>query len=220
MKKLKFEMHFHTKESSPCGHVLGKEAAELFKKAGYDGVVVTDHFNELLCGSSGEWGDICNKFLEGYQQVKQCEDETFKVLLGMEIKFSDNSNEFLVYGISEKFLKENPWLYMKDLAYLYDLAEKNNLLVVQAHPFRNKCFLAPVEYLHGVEVYNGNPRHESKNELAQQVGDENELIQITASDFHRVEDVSGKYYIVNGWPLDEQDLINKIKEQFTNERNK
>ena len=40
-------------------------------------------------------------------------------------------------------------------------ADENNLLIYQAHPFRPYMIPMP-KYIHGVEVYNGNARHNSK----------------------------------------------------------
>ena len=39
-----FEMHFHTDEVSPCGNVPAAEAAAAYRREGYAGVVVTDHY--------------------------------------------------------------------------------------------------------------------------------------------------------------------------------
>ena len=39
------EMHLHTSESSNCGRVSAADAVRLYKEAGYDGIVVTDHYS-------------------------------------------------------------------------------------------------------------------------------------------------------------------------------
>ncbi|MGB8452361.1 MAG: hypothetical protein WCD89_08515 [Anaerocolumna sp.] len=148
----------------------------------------------------------------GYLRAKQSvKDRDFKVLLGMELRFTDNENDFLVYGIDEGFLKRYPWLYMKGLAYFYEVAGKNNLLIVQAHPFRENCCLAPIGFLHGIEVYNGNPRHNSRNELARQTAKEHGLLQLTGSDFHQEEDISGKFFELASMPKTEQELVTLLK---------
>lgn len=214
MSELKFEMHFHTDETSPCGQVLAKDGIKIYQEAGYDGVVVTDHFNERTLGNyeDSTWEECCENFLVGYKNAKNSiKDREFKVLLGMEIRFPDNMNDFLVYGIDEQFLYDNPWLYMKNIEYLYSLTEKYNIVIVQAHPFRLPCFIVPVEFLHGVEVFNGNPRHESRNELAEEVAKENNLLKLIGSDFHRLGDVSNKPYIFSKMPEDEQNLANLLK---------
>lgn len=210
----KFEMHFHTEESSPCGKISAKKGVELYKKAGYNGLVVTDHFSEIVYGGEedGKWEDICERFLVGYRHAKKSvKNGDFKVFLGMEIRFPDSDNDFLVYGINEDFPRQYPWIYMKGLKFLYDVAKEKNLLIVQAHPYRGSCFLAPVEFLHGIEVYNGNPRQNSRNELALKAAHDNGLLKITGSDFHQEEDISGRFFELKSMPCMEQELVELIK---------
>lgn len=37
---------------------------------------------------------------------------------------------------------------------------------MQAHPFRNGLKIVDPKHLDGIETYNGNPRHDSRNEIA------------------------------------------------------
>ncbi len=214
MRIFKFEMHFHTKESSPCGEVSAKSGVELYQRAGYDGIVVTDHFSKNVFGGQGQatWEEICEKFLKGYHTAKEsAHDNNFQVLLGMEIRFPNNDNDFLVYGFGEEFPKQYPWIYLKDLSYLYEVARERNLLIVQAHPFRENCRLAPIEFLHGIEVFNGNPRHDSRNELAEQTANKHGLLKLIGSDFHQEGDISGRYTGLHDIAKTEQELVTLLK---------
>ena len=38
------DTHVHTCQVSPCGKVPAKEMIELYKEAGYGGVIITDHY--------------------------------------------------------------------------------------------------------------------------------------------------------------------------------
>ncbi|MDF2610672.1 MAG: hypothetical protein K0R92_2146 [Lachnospiraceae bacterium] len=214
MSRTRFEMHFHTKESSPCGKVPAKTGVDLYQKAGFNGIVVTDHFSKSVYGGpEGEdWEEICNKFLRGYHLAKDAAKESdFQIFLGMEIRFPHDENDFLLYGINEEFVRRNPWIYMEELDRLYEIARKENLLIVQAHPFRNNCFLASVELLHGIEVFNGNPNHDSRNDLAAEAAKRHNLIKIIGSDFHRIGDISDKRFELEGMPISEQELVMLIK---------
>ena len=42
-------------------------------------------------------------FFEGYRAAKALETEDFTVLLGMELRFLENDNDYLVYGFNEDF---------------------------------------------------------------------------------------------------------------------
>lgn len=213
MKKYKFEMHFHTDETSPCGKVPAKEGVEIFQKAGYDGIVITDHFSKSVFGDEKEdWEDIAEAFLKGYQVAKESAKERgMKILLGMEIRFPYDENDFLLYGIDEKFVYRHPWIYMKELKDLFEISKKENFLIVQAHPFRNHCTLAPLEFLHGIEVFNGNPRQDSNNQKAERTAEENGLLKLCGSDFHQYEDVSGHYYELSEIPRNESELAEMIR---------
>ena len=39
-----YDTHVHTSEGSACGQNTGAEMARAYQKAGYAGIVVTDHF--------------------------------------------------------------------------------------------------------------------------------------------------------------------------------
>lgn len=187
------ELHFHTAESSHCGKVRAADGVKQYQEAGYSGIAVTDHFSKRERGGPEEnsWEDVCSRFLKGFYAAEEAAKGTdFSVFLGMEIRFPHDENDFLVYGFTEKFLRENPWIYMKELTDLYKLSEKEGLYLAQAHPFRPKCSLADTECLHGLEVYNGNPRHNSHNNLALSAAKRYHLGMIAGSDFHQPEDLS------------------------------
>ena len=72
MNYYKYDVHVHTSETSNCGKVDAKDVVKLYKEAGYDGIVITDHyyrgFFENLEGSS--WKDKVACFLEGYHNAQ------------------------------------------------------------------------------------------------------------------------------------------------------
>lgn len=214
MKQFKYEMHFHTKESSPCAKVPAKEGIMLYQNAGYDGIVVTDHFSQSIFKDmkNAKWENICDAFLEGYRSAKEASKKgKLNVLLGMELRFTENENDYLLYGITKDFLYQNPWIYEKTLQEVYELSKKEHFLIIQAHPFRANCVLAPLEYIHGIEVFNANPRHDSKNELAKATADTYNLMALKGTDFHQIDDLSGTFYTFSQSPKDEADLVRQLK---------
>ena len=42
---MKIELHVHSKEISPCGKLSVDEVTTLYKNAGYDVIVLTNHFS-------------------------------------------------------------------------------------------------------------------------------------------------------------------------------
>ena len=44
-KQFKLDIHVHTSETSSCGQVSAQEAVRLYEQAGYDGIIITDHYH-------------------------------------------------------------------------------------------------------------------------------------------------------------------------------
>lgn len=189
----KLDTHVHTSEVSPCGQVSAADTVDLYQQAGYDGIVITDHYYKDYFDRLGDrsWDAKVDCYLQGYQQAKEQGDkEGLQVFLGAEFTFEFSPNDYLIYGITEAFLKKHPMLYELGMPEFYRLAKENGLLVFQAHPFRPYLTPERPEFLDGVEVYNGNPRHNSRNEMALDYAIEHHLHRISGSDCHQPCDVA------------------------------
>lgn len=191
MNYYKFDTHVHTSETSPCGKVDARTLVRLYRKAGYHGIVITDHFTrdffEKLPHSN--WHEKVNKYLSGYYTAyEEGKKAGIKVILGMEIKFTENNNEYLIYGFNPEFLYNNPRLYEMNIKTFKQLTENTPILIYQAHPFRVMVTPADPEYLYGVEIFNGNPRHNSYNEKALDYARQHNLKMLSGSDFHQMQD--------------------------------
>ncbi len=209
MKTYLYDTHVHTAETSPCGKVSALKLVQMYKIAGYHGIVITDHyFDEYFESLNNKtWEDKVDSFLRGYRLARhEGEKIGLNVLLGMEIRFVENLNDYLVYGFDEEFLKGNKELYKLNLKTFKRLSEDNGLLVFQAHPFRFWVTPANPLFLDGVEVYNGNPRHDSRNHLAQVFAGENNLLEISGSDFHQKEDIKRGGIILSDAPSTSREL--------------
>lgn len=193
MKGFKYETHLHTKETSACAKVSAKEIPHLYQEAGYDGIIITDHYSPNFFGPRRDidWERCVKQYLEGYYTAA---NEGIKigmpVLLGMEITFEETYNDYLVYGFDERFLYNHPHLYKKKLKEFRKIADKNGLFVAQAHPFRPHMKEVKSALLDGMEVYNANPRHDSRNDLALAYAQKKKLIPLSGSDFHQYEDLA------------------------------
>lgn len=189
---LLYDCHVHTSETSFCGKIAGAEMVELYYQANYTGIVITDHyFDQFFERQEGTWEEQVDAYLQGYQQALQRGQELgVEVLLGLELRFAGTSNDYLVYGVDREFLLHHPRLDQLDARLFGKLVREHDLLVVQAHPFRPGMEVGPLEFLDGVEVYNGNSRHDSRNDLALRYGQEHGLIQLACSDAHQYTDVA------------------------------
>ncbi len=189
----KYDTHVHTSETSRCGKVSAEEVVRLYKHAGYDGIFITDHFCNSYFDSltAGPWSSKVDQYLAGYRRAVEVGQKAgLKVFLSMEILFDENFNDYLIYGFEESFLYDNAGLCNLGLKGFKDFIKGSEIKVIQAHPFRK--YITPVDpkLLDGVEVYNGNPRHDSQNHLALQLAKRNNLKQLSGSDFHQTEDLA------------------------------
>ena len=88
----KIETHMHTNHVSKCGWLTAQELAAGYKAAGYDAVVVTDHFNRTTFDYLGidttAPGDKVHAFLEGYRRMAEAGEKVgLKVFKGAELRF-------------------------------------------------------------------------------------------------------------------------------------
>lgn len=211
--------HVHTIGTSFCGKIKGTVVADLYKKAGYDGIVLTNHYKrkyfEKYPGVS--WQEKIDYFLLEYNQaVVQGQKIGLKVLLGMEIQFNNSPCEYLVYGFDEPFLRTYPALYNLGIKgfrkFVDSLNTTYDILIFQAHPFRPGMNPVAPHLLDGVEVHNGNPRHNSHNHLALAFAQINHLKMISGSDFHRLTDLARGGIILSHNIATESDLVGILRE--------
>lgn len=195
-----YEMHAHNVEVSTCAVSTAKELVELYKGTDYVGIVSTNHMNDSTFKRAGladaPWDKKVDHFLKGYEILKAEAGDRFNVLLGMEICFYEYENDYLVYGITEEFLRSHGDLMAMSPKSFSKLAHKNGLLFLQAHPFRRGLVVADWKLLDGYEIFNGNPRHHSCNEIAEAWAKyHNKAIVVSGSDFHETGDeASGGIY--------------------------
>jgi len=208
----KFDTHVHTSETSPCGSVSAEDTVKLYIKAGYSGVCITDHYNRRYFDAwkCDTWSDTISRFFQGYRKAKEYGDKNnFDVLLGAELMFDNSLNEYLLFGITEEFLYQYPRLYEYKIEDFRKLTTKNNIMIFQAHPFRPNLTRENPLYLDGVEIANGNFRHNSHNDLALNFAHQNGLLISGGSDCHEIEDV-GKSGIMTDLKIENLDTLINI----------
>lgn len=212
----RYEMHAHTAEMGGCGKIPAAETVRRYKEESeYDGIVITDHYQP---GFFVEHQDLSfmgqiDRYLRGYRAALEVGIKMgLEVILGLEIRFEENANDYLVYGVDEDFLYENGNLCKLTIQEFKDLADKSGLMIYQAHPFRNHMIPMP-EHVHGLEVFNGNPRHDSRNDLAMKLADEYGLKKISGSDYHQFEDFAKGGVIMPQKATNSKELVHVLKTQ-------
>jgi predicted metal-dependent phosphoesterase TrpH len=192
MKSFRYDIHTHTKETSKCGKIPAAELVARYAALGYDGIAITDHLHDEFVASLAhpdDWDACVDAYLTGWRAAKEAArvemGGAFDVVLGLELRYPQNDNDFLVFGVDEAFLRANPYLYRSTPEAFFD-KHGSRVLIIQAHPFRSGCFAAPARCMHGIEVFNGNPRHDSRDECALAFANEHpRLLRTCASDAHQ-----------------------------------
>lgn len=214
MKKFVVEMHFHTSEVSSCAHVSAADGVHLLAESGYDALITTDHYtpDSFKKRRHLPWSEQVDWYLSGYEAAYEAgQKENVTVLPGMEIRFKEHSNDYLVFGIDRTFLLNYPDLYLMSLDTFSQLSREQGLLIYQAHPFRNNMTIANPDYLDGLEGINSNPRHNSRNTIAQAWANEHNLPIIAGSDFHQVGDQGSSRLIFPDLIRSNKDLTEALR---------
>ncbi len=187
----RYDPHVHTSEVSSCGQVTAADMVKLYHQTGYQGLIITDHYYSGFVERRGyPWDEVIDHFLSGYRNAyKAARNLDMDILLGMEIRFDDSSEDYLIFGFEEDFLYQHPYLNRLTPRTFKQLTLNQGILVVQAHPYRIGMHPADVEDLAGVEAFNGNPRHDSHNDRAYAFGRTNGLYLLAGSDAHQPQDV-------------------------------
>ena len=180
----KIELHAHTSPVSSCSQLPPAELIRRLHEQHYDAVVVTNHFYEGGCYMKTD--DPVGMYLDDYRAAKEA-GEAFgmTVLLGAEFRFRENSNDYLVFGVDEAFLRETVQHFDLTLSEFYERYHAEDRLILQAHPFRNGMVLQPTDHLDGIEAFNMHPNHNSRVAVASRYAREEDMKLITVgTDLH------------------------------------
>lgn len=194
MKGFLYDLHTHTAEVSSCGRLPAAEVIDRYAAAGFAGIAVTDHLHQGFLDRLGpgcSWDEAVDRYLAGYRASKrQGEKAGVRVVLGAELRFPENDNDYLIYGIDEAWLRKNPGICRMTAQGFFDRYH-DEVLIIEAHPFREGS--APVQEgaVHGVELVNSNPRHDNGNEQALALCRRHpEYLRTAGSDTHREGDAA------------------------------
>ncbi len=184
-KFLKIDPHVHSKAISKCSRVTCEEIIDAKIELGYDGVVLTNHCQEWYYPKE-EHKNYVERVIEDFQRGKAYADEKgFRFYLGLEVSlFEPHYADWLLYGVSEEFLRQSPCLYLLTQKELFELCKKWDIVLVQAHPYRQSP--CDPKYMHGVEI-NCTDVDLDKISLVEAFAKEQDLLVTCGTDYHFVE---------------------------------
>lgn len=208
----KTELHLHSSEISSCGRIPAVEMVRAYSKSGYRTLVFTNHFYkgmfQLFKGETYE--EIVSRFKKNWLAAREYgEQEGITVLFGIELRIPDSNNDYLIFGVTPEYLISHAEILELSLREIHELAEKDGFLVYQAHPFRNGMKIVNPAYLDGMEGYNGNARHDSRNDIAGKWAEKFLLPVTSGSDAHQAEDIA-RGGILTEEPVDTMDGLLRV----------
>lgn len=193
----KYETHMHTSEASGCASSTAAELAVAHKKAGYDGIFVTDHFFNGNSSVPRElpWEDRIELYCKGYESALRTGSEIgLSVFFGVE--FTVQGADFLLYGIDKQWLLEHEfYLTVGDERALFRLVHEDGGFIVHAHPFREAFYIPHISlYPHdvdAVETVNARNSDPVWNDRAKQYAEMYGLPVTGGSDTHATDQICG-----------------------------
>jgi len=193
---MKLDLHVHTTAYSSCSVMSPDEAMQAAKKAGLDGICITEH----------------NKIWKAEDAAALSARHGLPVFRGLEI--TTTGGDVLVFGIEE----EPAQLWTP--ALLQHKVDREGGVAIAAHPFRGFLVFGfsvlqmefedalenPIfGHVHGIEVCNSLVTNE-ENDLARRVAEELGLVMVGGSDAHTPTAVGNCVTHFEDWIQTERDL--------------
>jgi len=184
----KYETHLHTLPVSRCAKADVRESLEFYKKLGYDGVFITNHFldGNINIEKDKSYEEKIEFYFSDYEKALEIGKELgIRVFCGVELSYG--GTDFLIYGLDKAWYLAHPEIMdMKKRDELTFLME-HGALIIQAHPYREAAYIDHIRLyprnVHGVEVVNAN-RSEQENAMARMYAQNYNLIEFAGSDNH------------------------------------
>lgn len=194
-----YETHLHTAPVSKCAVATVRETLEFYKRLGYDGVFITNHFVDgninLSHGKSLE--EKLDFYFSDYEEgVKIGKEIGIKVFLGVESSY--HGTDFLLFGLDKEwFLEHREWYGMEDKSRQLEIFAENGAFIIQAHPYREADYIDHIRLfprkVEGAEVINSS-NTDFMNGMADAYADAYGLLKSAGSDNHvgsRVKRLAG-----------------------------
>lgn len=179
--KFKTELHAHTTPASGCSEITPEHLIEVYKEKGYTSIALTNHF---IVDDADPHEKITKYLDDYYKTIEIGKKEGINIILGSEIRFSENYNDYLIYGIIPDDLYDINSLLDKGIDNFYKEYKNDKNIILQAHPFRNGIELANPESIDGVEAFNLHPGHNSRVGFAAQYARKHGFLITCGTDYH------------------------------------
>ena len=212
----RYETHLHTLPVSKCARAGVRENLEFYKRMGYAGVFITNHFldGNVDVDRSLPYEEQIAFYFSDYEAGRKIGEEIgLQVLCGVELSYY--GTDFLVYGLDKDWFLSHPEIMDMRKTEELTLMAKEGALIIQAHPCREAHYIDHLRlfprHVHGAEIDNAN-RTEFENRMAKLYAESYELLPFAGTDNHRAGEQSVFAGLAFDTPLtDEWDFVQRVK---------
>lgn len=155
----RYETHLHSSPVSKCGRYSVRENMEFYKKIGYDGIFLTNHFinANIGCDRTLPYKEQVEFFFRDVEDGLSLADEIgIKFFWGVET--SCFGTDFLIYGLSKEWYLSHPEIVEISAKEMLTMMASDGALIVHAHPFREASYIDHIRlfpnHVHAVEIDN------------------------------------------------------------------
>lgn len=182
---IKIDPHVHSKGISTCSKISCEELVDKKMRLGFDGVILVNHCQAWYYPET-EHKHYVERVIEEFHRGKAyAEKKGFRFYLGLEVTLTDpHYADWLLYGVTEEFLRSSPCLYNLTQKEMYELCEEWGIVLVQAHPYRQSP--CDPKYMHGVEI-NCSHVDLDKAPLVEAFAKEHDLLITCGTDDHHLD---------------------------------
>ena len=167
----RYETHLHTLPVSKCAKATVRENLEFYKRMGYDGVFVTNHFLDGNIGINKKkftYEEQLDFYMGDYDEAVSIGRELgLKVFFGVEMAYQ--GTDFLIYGLDREFYYAHPEIMCMEKKGELEFLARHGAFIVHAHPFREANYIPHIRLyprsIHAVETLNAC-RTELENRMA------------------------------------------------------
>lgn len=208
----KTELHTHTWPVSACGHISPETLVARYAALGCHTLTLTNHLNPLWM--EGDPKERAKEYLADYHAaIRAAKGTGMTVALGVEIRFPENNNDYLIYGVCPEDVEHFIRLIPYGIRNFYKEAKTDRNVILQAHPFRKGMELAPTDSIDGIETMNMHPDHNSKVARATDYARKHGFLVSGGSDCHEEQAVASCLTRTKTPLADSYDIARTIQEK-------
>ena len=212
----KYETHLHSWPVSRCAVSDVKDNLEFYKKMGYDGVFITNHFLDGNINIEREktYREKIEFYFSGYEEAVEIGEKLgIKVFYAQELSYK--GTDFLIYGLDKEWYLNHPEIMEMKKSDELALMMQSGALIIQAHPYREASYINHIRLfprcVHGVEIINAC-RTEEENQMAEIYAKHYGLLKFAGTDNHCGSKQTKLAGVCFQEPIDSvQDFIEKVK---------